>query len=789
MTQNGLVGALLVSTLSLVAVAASAQGVPEHPEEGSTTAGDAIVPPQLVEFVAAEYPEAARAQGLEGEVVLELVVGADGHVTEARVVGGAGHGFDQAAMEAVKAFRFDPALRRGEPTSARIRFRYPFQLQVESSAAPELVEQQGPATKVGPAIEEQAPDTAGEAGPALEVTVEGEYERRGVTRREITRHELETMPGTRGDPLRGVENMPGVAVLELGDADIIVRGMEPSSTQVFVDGLPVLRPYHGLGISAIVPAEVLSRLEFYPGNTSVKYGRGLGGVIEMQTRHADTSGEYHGLVQADLIDVRALAEGPVPGVRDWYFVGSVRRSVVEWTLEPAFGWGVKPTYYDYQVFAETSPNQRSFLRLGVVGSHDQTEEYAFQFERNEESYSFSYLTTNYQVRPTERLTWSHTLALGMYRERELHTRRHSGYEIEVPAHPFVERTELDWEATPWAAVQVGTDVIYAPFRVTREPVGDGAASRSDESVEAHEVHFRPAAYTELTLAPVERLEVVAGLRADYTRGTAEWDVTPRGAVRLDVIRQPWRTTLKGGVGLVAQPPDPMTLLEGSENSALTSARAVQATAGFEQEMFDALSLSVEGYSYWLERLIVASSERENVALGNSGTGRTIGLETLLRYDGDDHFYGWVSYTLSRSTRRAASDEPELLIDEDQTHLVSALGSYRFGRGWEAGVKWKFFSGLPYTPYEGSIYSALAQRQVPIQGETNSARLPDHHHLDLRVQKSWALKHWKATAYVDVINAYAKRRVVDIWYNSTYTDWEYEHDVMATIPSAGFRAEF
>jgi protein TonB len=64
------------------------------------------------------YTEAARSQGIEGKVRVELTVDANGTVTSVRVLQGLGYGLDEAALAAARAARFSPALRCGKPTSA-----------------------------------------------------------------------------------------------------------------------------------------------------------------------------------------------------------------------------------------------------------------------------------------------------------------------------------------------------------------------------------------------------------------------------------------------------------------------------------------------------------------------------------------------------------------------------------------------------------------------------------------------------------------------------------------------
>src|SRR5262245_59465139 len=82
-------------------------GVPDA--EPATDAGPAAVsPPQLIQSSEADYPEAARKEGLEATVQLTLTVDTQGRVTTAEVIAPAGHGFDEAAQAALLRFRFRP---------------------------------------------------------------------------------------------------------------------------------------------------------------------------------------------------------------------------------------------------------------------------------------------------------------------------------------------------------------------------------------------------------------------------------------------------------------------------------------------------------------------------------------------------------------------------------------------------------------------------------------------------------------------------------------------------------
>ena len=74
------------------------------------------------------YTEEARNLKLEGEVLLEVMFGANGQLQVNRVVRGLGHGLDEAAMAAANKMRFKPALRNGVPLDSTAIVHVVFQL-------------------------------------------------------------------------------------------------------------------------------------------------------------------------------------------------------------------------------------------------------------------------------------------------------------------------------------------------------------------------------------------------------------------------------------------------------------------------------------------------------------------------------------------------------------------------------------------------------------------------------------------------------------------------------------
>ncbi len=85
--------------------------------------------PRFLRRVLPHYPQLAREMGKEGTVLLRLTIDERGRLIEAVVVRGAGSGFDEQALRAVKESTFSPAKREGRPVMCRANLPVKFILE------------------------------------------------------------------------------------------------------------------------------------------------------------------------------------------------------------------------------------------------------------------------------------------------------------------------------------------------------------------------------------------------------------------------------------------------------------------------------------------------------------------------------------------------------------------------------------------------------------------------------------------------------------------------------------
>jgi TonB family protein len=664
---------------------------------------------------------------------------------------------------------------------------------------------------------------------AIEVTIQGERPPREVTRRTIERREIERIPGTSGDALKSLESLPGVARPPGFAGILVVRGSYPEDTQVYVDGSNIPLVYHFGGLRSVLPTELLERIDFYPGNYGAKFGRGMGGIVDVglkspETRCKDEKGNltekrgcFNGIAQVDMIEGRMLLQGPLP-VKGWSFAVGARRSWLDAWIGPVLesaGANIKslPVYLDYQFIVEhkTSNDARTSLRFfgaddsfaAVIDPMAQepafggklsfgTSFYQAQLLHEQKLNSFTDLSTMVSVGKT-----SINFGIGSFK-------------FDIISHPVHWRQELGFKLMKGVRVNTGLDFQVFPYDINvrspappvpGQPESGPFSSRPILEVSESQTGLRQGWYADAELQPTDRLRIVPGIRVDYARDTGKVDASPRLNARYDLLpggngldgKPRRRTTVKGGIGYYYQPPQFQESNAVYGATGLSSNRALHYSLGVEQEVTSQLDASVEGFYKDYDNLVAPGRAAELVRYTNHGFGKAYGLETLIRYKPDKHFFGWLAYTLSRSERQDFRGDERYLIPYDQTHNLTVLGSYRLGRGWEFGLRFRVVSGSLVTPVRGApslpaIYAANSGAYVPLEGKLYSERLPLFHQLDLRLDKRWQIKTYRISAYLDVYNVYNNPGIEGVAYDYNFARRIYQSGI-PFLPSVGVRGEF
>jgi hypothetical protein len=789
------------------------------------------------------------------EITLLLTINADGKVTDAAPESTDAHGFSDAARAAALALEFTPA-RRGETAiTAKIKFKYRFEpplpvllVQVRQQDTNQPMagvavsikladgtertltsDAQGsirvadlPPGHVGIRVAASGFDTA-EADETLayaeetnlvmraqrtvvaaaqptspgedvpeEVSVRGERPPREVVKRSLTAQEMSQIPGTNGDALRAVQSLPGVARPPPFFGQLVVRGSENDDTVIYVDGTPIPLIYHFGGLSSVIPTEATEKLDFYPGNFSTVYGRGMGGVVDV-TQRAPKKDKFHGMLQLDLVDARFVAEAPLG--KGWAFRAAGRRSWFDAWLGPVLdqanaGIATLPRYYDGQISVQKDWSADHSLRLSVFGADDAFNATASGGNDAATSGGFGISTKFWRAQAVYRNRFNEntearataafgndTLSFGI-----------GSLSFQQSSFPASLRAEVTQKVEAGIRANTGVDLIYTPYDLKARlpftfggPGNQGAPGSRLTTSENSGSRLFAGVYTEWELTPYKGTRIVPGFRADYTSTTEALDLSPRINMRQALSSDPMAFALKGALGVFFQPPNPRETDEVFGRKGLRSKYSLQADVGFDKPFSEYLKLSFDMYYKSIDRLVVNQTQQ-------TGQGRSFGAETMLRYQGSPRFFGWLSYTLSRSDRRDDASRAWNTFANDQTHILTVLGSYELGRGWRLGGRYRVISGNPYTSFaRGSYDSTTGSYNGTSSDELYGERMPIFHQLDVRADKMWDFGSWKLSTYLDIQNLYNYRSVEAVSPNYDYTRQNQTRG-LTIFPSLGIRGE-
>jgi TonB family protein len=851
----------------------------------STVAGAApdqvLVPPKLSRFIEAEYPPSALAARTSTSVLISIQIGADGRVEAASIARPGGPEFDRAALEAVRRFVFEPASLDGKPVAVKILYRYDFRLEEErTKLGPQInfegvvrerfkkkpiggvqirVKDVGTSTVTGDdgrfrffdlpigthAIEVSGPtlitvsteETISER-TKTSVTYLVEEKEEGIDEEEIVRaprirresseiaiptEEARLVPGTQGDTLKVVQNLPGVGRSAIGSGQIVVWGSAPKDTHVFVDGVEIPALYHLGGLRSTVNSDLVKTIDLVPGAYGADYGRGLGGLVRVETRALPQEG-LHGYVGADAIDASALlSAAPLANLR----IGAAARfsyldRILSGVVAPDIGDIFPiPRYRDYQLKSTLDLRSDESLTLLFLGSNDRlkrtidsNDPTQVRFQNVDVDFYRGALTYA-RILPSG-ASFTVTPNLGFDRSDEVSAFGAVPAELRVSSLRYGVRASYRERIEEHVLLAVGADVAGTRARVHRtgsitlppregdifvfgQPPGDDV--NADDFV-AEIAGIAPYAFLEITLG---RLLLTPGFRLDGwvidgERALPRVGATPQvGFSRLDTGADPrlalkYRLTdditLQAAGGLYHQAPQPEELSAVFGTPTLGISRAIHGTAGARIALSTALSLEVVGFYKALEDL-VTRSRAPTPSLANAltqlGTGRSYGGQVLLRQELAAGFFGWVSYALTRSERQDAPDAPVRLFDYDQTHVLSLVASWAY-EDWVFGARVRYATGFPRTPVTGAFFDARDDAYQPIFGAQNSIRIPAFFQADLRIERSFALDFGVVRFYLDAQNVTFRKNPEEIVYDYSFTNRSYITG-LPFLASLGARLEF
>ncbi len=629
-----------------------------------------------------------------------------------------------------------------------------------------------------------------------EVTITSETfvrkEESPLSMRSIGVAEIKRNPGGNRDISKVLQSLPGVASVPSFRNDLIVRGGSPNENRFFLDGIEVPNINHFAtqgasgGPVGMLNVDFIDEVDFYSGAFPANRGNALSSVLDLKFKSGKTE---KGGVNFTLgaTDLASTYDGPIS--KNSTLIASYRRSYLQF-LFAALELPFLPTYNDFQFKYKYKPDNKQEFNFIGLGAYDVFVLNKKANKTEEQQYLLNNLPENSQ--------WNYTLG-GSYRKFS----KNSFLLLVLSRNHLHNRAKKyqnnDESLTSNKILDYISEEIENKFRIERSSLKNNLKSNLGISIEQ-------ATYTNSTFNRVPNIGAIDysstinffkyGLFGQISKTFTGQGLVLSAGARIDgnsfgkEMRNPFdqfsprfslsktiteRFTFNFNTGIFYQVPAYTILgFRNNENILVNESikyiSASHVVAGFEYQNKKNAKVSLEGfikiynhYPFGLsDSISIANQGSDFGVIGDEpvdsrSNGRSYGLEFLFQQKLYKGIYGLLTYTFVKS-EFTNLEQTYTSSSWDFKHMISMTAGKTFNRNWEAGIRFRFNSGSPFTPFDIAASSLRENWDISGQGVLDVRRLNEErtrafHQLDLRIDKKYYFKTWTLDVFLDIQNIY------------------------------------
>lgn len=632
----------------------------------------------------------------------------------------------------------------------------------------------------------------------------------------ITATDINAIPvlGGEADLIKAVQLLPGTIQGIEGSTDLFVRGGAADQNLVLLDQIPIYNTSHLFGFLSVFNPDMIEKVESVNGGFPADYGGRLSSVLDIKTRSGiPEKTRISGNIGS--IATRLFLEQPLIKDKVGFWIAG-RRTYVDQVMK---------------IFNESLPYFFSDFNGKITFQPSAQDQFAFTYYSGDDFLDYfrdrdndgDGITTRFASgNDSQSLSWKRKATNGWTTElTALRTAYHYNVENSFEENALFARSVIEdygvkalftrdslWRnsitkiGAEWMQHEVSPVLVNTAGFIAEFLESSASAPRSANEFAVHAQH-------EWMLDQDWQINV--GIRGSMAAVTNEEYLfaEPRLSIRYRVNRD---RTLKFSYSRMVQ------FMHRVSSSAASTPTDIwypvtdkiapqtshQVAAAWQQRIPSKdMYLSAEVYYKKLGNLI-GYEEGTNLFFNTDfeskliqGRGDAYGLELLLKKE-SGKFTGWLSYTLSWSTRQfdAINNGKWFYSRYDRRHNGAIVAQYSLNRRWAFSLVWEFISGSRFTPVIGQ-YAVFAPTVtgidlIPVYSEVNGVKLANTHRLDLGIKyRSLPGKQFQWQWFAGIYNAYNRANPVGINIEQDETDGSLRYEqpgLFGLIPfiSYGFR---
>ncbi len=596
----------------------------------------------------------------------------------------------------------------------------------------------------------------------------------------VTRDVLKRVPVI-GEPdvLRVVQLLPGVVATNDFTAGYNVRGGESDQNLVLLDGYPIYNPFHLGGLFGTFIDETVGEFELLPGGFPARYGTRLSSVLSVVPRVDERSG-VHGSVGVSVLASTVALGGTLNGTTAWSI--AARRTYADKFVALISDKQLPYWFTDAQAHVQHRFRNNGLLSATAYYGNDvfqpSIEAFGDSTTPGSGALHFDWGNSVLGVAYTQPLR--SFLGGDSARVMQRVSRTVFTTNLDVGAGSLSLKNGVT-EARAWGEVarfsgrhETLLGYEFSTYRIRYDVQASGAGA--DEFLRIRENPSATSVYVDHTVR-LSNVSARLGVRAETVTGTGWTGASPRMSLKW-FANPDLAFTIGGGVTSQWTPSlrneqAPIRIfdfwLASDRNTPV--ARATQESVGGERWLNTSRFVRIEAWNKTYAHLPSTNLSNDPSVSGDEFiaiTGRSYGVDVLVRQLEREKLSGWLAYSYAVSARDGPQGRYAPI--QDRRHNVNLVASYKPGGAWSYGARLGFGTGAPYTDAIGQIvrrrYDPITNSYRPglgdpevesLGGPRNGARYPIFQRLDLSVTREGAGRlHW--SPYVSFINAYNAQNV-------------------------------
>lgn len=619
----------------------------------------------------------------------------------------------------------------------------------------------------------------------------------------LTAEEIKSNPGGNFDISRVIQALPGVGGNTGGAAfrnDIIIRGGGPNENVFYLDGIeiPVINHFATQGSSGgpqgILNVSFIQDVSLSSSSFGARVDNPLSSVFNFKQKDGNDQ-RLQGNFRLSASEAALTLDGPL--TKNTTFLASARRSYLQF-LFTVIDLPIRPNYWDFQYKTTTKLNDKTTLTTLGVGAIDE-----FSFAVPEESTP----EKEYVLRGSPYINqWNYTIGAilkrritnGYYNlslsrnmfdnaldrwedgndfDENYRALKVRSQEIENKMRLEVNKFKGKWKYAYGGMLQY---VKYNNSTFSKinngvfDSLGNQLAPPLFIDFNSDIAFFKGGLFAEVSSRFLnDRLGLTFGIRTDMntftTDGLKPWEtLSPRMSASY-AITDKWN--INATIGRYYKIPiypvlgykDSLDNFINKDNKYIFTNHYV---LGVEYLPTSSTRITLEGFykqygNYPVSvftGISLANQGADFGILGNEptrsiGKGNTYGFEFFFQQKLTKRIFATFSYTWFVS-EFSGTDGKLIASAWDNRQLISTIFGYKFNKGWELGLKFRYAGGAPYSPFD--LVASRANYLSTGSGvldytQLNTLRLKSFSQIDFRIDKKYNFKRVALDVFIDIQN--------------------------------------